>query len=90
MPVGPGTWPAYWFLGPDWPDNGEADILEGIGGNTQNTITLHTGDGCTMRQEYNQLFTGSWADGNTPGVPSVDCYIHDPSKLFAKVDQFFG
>ena len=23
MPFGCGTWPAYWLLGPDWPNNGE-------------------------------------------------------------------
>lgn len=82
MPVGPGTWPAYWFVGPDWPNNGEADIIEGIGGNTRNAITLHTADGCTMRSEYQQLFTGNWADGNTPGVPATDCFIQDWSNFY--------
>uniref|UniRef100_A0A914DZ49 GH16 domain-containing protein n=1 Tax=Acrobeloides nanus TaxID=290746 RepID=A0A914DZ49_9BILA len=77
MPVGPGTWPAYWFIGPDWPNNGEADIIEGIGGNTKNAVTLHTADGCTMRKEYQQLFTGTFADGKNPGVPSTDCFIQD-------------
>ena len=23
MPFGCGTWPAYWLLGPNWPNNGE-------------------------------------------------------------------
>lgn len=26
MPWGCGTWPAYWLLGPDWPNNGEIGL----------------------------------------------------------------
>lgn len=26
MPTGCGTWPAYWLVGPDWPNNGEIDV----------------------------------------------------------------
>lgn len=26
MPVGCGTWPAFWMFGPDWPNNGEIDV----------------------------------------------------------------
>jgi beta-glucanase (GH16 family) len=36
MPVGDGTWPAFWLLGANvntkgWPDSGEIDIMEGSG-----------------------------------------------------------
>lgn len=24
-----GTWPAFWLVGPNWPNNGEVDIIEG-------------------------------------------------------------
>lgn len=49
MPAGVcGAWPALWLVGPDWPHNGEIDIVEGV--NTEfddfNSLTLHTGPGC--------------------------------------------
>lgn len=37
-----GTWPAFWTLGPNWPYNGEIDILEGANQLTQNTVSLHS------------------------------------------------
>ncbi|KAH9930333.1 concanavalin A-like lectin/glucanase domain-containing protein [Fomitopsis serialis] len=50
MPVGCGTWPAYWTVSATatWPQGGEVDIIEGVNRNTQNQITLHSGDGCTL------------------------------------------
>ncbi|KAK9436254.1 Concanavalin A-like lectin/glucanase [Metarhizium brunneum] len=46
-----GTWPAFWLLGPGWPSSGEIDILEGVNAQTQNSITLHTANGCTMSNQ---------------------------------------
>ncbi|KAK6405813.1 hypothetical protein LTR95_018726 [Oleoguttula sp. CCFEE 5521] len=43
-----GTWPAFWMVGPDWPSNGEIDIIEGVNDQTVNDMTLHTGPGCTI------------------------------------------
>ncbi|CAI7600687.1 unnamed protein product [Penicillium crustosum] len=43
-----GIWPAYWTSGPDWPNSGEIDIIEGVNGQKSNAVTLHTAKGCNM------------------------------------------
>ncbi|CAL1714217.1 unnamed protein product [Somion occarium] len=48
MPHGCGTWPAYWTVGDQWPQNGEIDIIEGVNENTSNQITAHTGSSCVL------------------------------------------
>lgn len=48
MPVGCGTWPAFWTNGPDWPNKGEIDILEGVHNGPINQVSIHTGPGCTI------------------------------------------
>ncbi|KAG8696922.1 hypothetical protein FRC08_006845 [Ceratobasidium sp. 394] len=52
MPYGCGTWPAFWSNGPNWPNNGEIDIVEGVNGYTQNQASLHTRSGCTIPSNY--------------------------------------
>ncbi|OAQ70498.1 endo-1,3(4)-beta-glucanase [Pochonia chlamydosporia 170] len=46
-----GAWPAYWMFGPQWPNSGEIDILEGVNAQTKNSITLHTKPGCYISNE---------------------------------------
>ncbi|KAI1615687.1 concanavalin A-like lectin/glucanase domain-containing protein [Exophiala viscosa] len=49
MPAGAcGTWPAFWMLGEDWPNNGEIDIIEGVNDQSANNMAMHTSDGCTI------------------------------------------
>ncbi|KAI9728012.1 MAG: hypothetical protein M1828_005417 [Chrysothrix sp. TS-e1954] len=48
MPTGCGTWPAFWLVGPDWPNQGEVDIIEGVNAQQTNEMTLHTGPGCSI------------------------------------------
>ena len=43
-----GTWPAFWTLGPDWPNYGEIDIIEGVNDATNNLMSLHTSANCTI------------------------------------------
>ncbi|TVY62767.1 putative endo-1,3(4)-beta-glucanase, partial [Lachnellula suecica] len=43
-----GTWPAFWMLGPNWPYNGEIDIIEGVNSNHNNLMSLHSSANCTI------------------------------------------
>ena len=69
MPAGCGTWPAWWQNGPNWPNGGEIDILEGVNAFSQNQVSLHTASGCTMPSNINdnqkaQLTTGNFDSYN--------------------------
>jgi hypothetical protein len=72
MPQGCGTWPAFWMCGPNWPNGGEIDIIEGVNTQTNDLTTLHTSDGCNMYNEDASQFTGSFV--------TRDCYISDPNQ----------
>ena len=54
------------MLGPNWPDDGEIDIIEGINDNTNNAMTLHTSDGCSITNDTS--FSGT--------MVYSDCYIY--------------
>ncbi|KAH6650002.1 concanavalin A-like lectin/glucanase domain-containing protein [Chaetomium tenue] len=43
-----GLWPAFWMFGPNWPNSGEIDIIEGVNSQRSNAVTLHTGPGCSV------------------------------------------
>ncbi|KAH0282616.1 endo-1,3(4)-beta-glucanase, partial [Aureobasidium sp. EXF-3399] len=61
-----GAWPAYWMVGPSWPNGGEIDIIEGVNTQNHNAMTLHTADGCSIYDNGN--FTGN--------LYSDDCYVN--------------
>ncbi|KAG6918971.1 hypothetical protein DXG01_010210 [Tephrocybe rancida] len=48
MPHGCSVWPAYWSVGPGWPNGGEIDVLEGVHEQPGNQYTLHTGPSCNL------------------------------------------
>ncbi|KAL4925962.1 putative GPI anchored endo-1,3(4)-beta-glucanase [Aspergillus undulatus] len=47
-----GTWPAFWTVGPDWPTDGEIDIIEGVNKHEANKIVLHTSGSCDVGGEH--------------------------------------
>jgi hypothetical protein len=59
-----GTWPAFWMVGSNWPSNGEIDIIEGVNDQSQNQMTLHTSDGCSIQ---NTGFSGT--------LDTSNCYV---------------
>lgn len=73
MPTGCGTWPAYWLCGPNWPQGGEIDILEGVNMQTIDKSTLHTSQGCDMSSVPTSSFTGHWDNYN--GQTLSNCYV---------------
>ncbi|KZT36648.1 endo-1,3(4)-beta-glucanase [Sistotremastrum suecicum HHB10207 ss-3] len=68
MPQGCSTWPAAWETNEsDWPNGGEADIVEGVNDVSPNQGTLHTSAGCTMPSYGSQ----------TGQVAGTDCNAND-------------
>jgi len=62
MPYGCSLWPALWMVGPDWPNNGEIDIIEGVNQMTANQITLHTGPSCEVSLDNPGNVLGSFGN----------------------------
>ena len=54
------------MVGPNWPNDGEIDIIEGVNLNSYDTITLHTAAGCTPS-------VGSGGQSGTSTNPNTDC-----------------
>lgn len=55
IPVTCGGWPAFWSFGPNWPANGEIDIIEGVNTKGGNKMTLHTSAGCSANGQAGGL-----------------------------------
>ncbi|KAA8907441.1 putative endo-1,3(4)-beta-glucanase [Sphaerosporella brunnea] len=64
-----GSWPAFWTVGDNWPNQGEIDIIEGVNLQTSNNVALHTSDGCTI--------TGTGASGT---LGTTNCYVYAPGQ----------
>ena len=75
--LGCGTWPAWWLVGSNWPDNGEIDIIEGVNTQTADQTTLHTSFGCDQSTEGSP-FTGHWASGINK--LATNCWINAPGQ----------
>ncbi len=80
LPQGKGVWPAIWMLGDNitqvsWPDCGEIDIMEMIGG-TENTV--HG----TAHWEYNGTQASS---GGSKTIPSTDDNLSEAYHVFSVI-----
>ncbi|KAH0832512.1 endo-1,3(4)-beta-glucanase [Fonsecaea pedrosoi] len=73
-----GSWPAFWTLGPSWPNNGEIDIMEGANMANYNAATLHTSPNCTIAGD-SRTMTGQLSNNNCAYYPgyNVGCGIRD-------------
>lgn len=66
-----GVWPAFWLVGPEWPTNGEIDILEGVNAQQADQMTLHTNSGCTINKSgFSGVANTTNCDGNAAGQPN--------------------
>jgi hypothetical protein len=61
---------AFWTNGPNWPNGGEIDILEGVNDYTNNQATVHTSAGCTLASSNaNSLSISGSVIGGTTVLP---------------------
>ncbi|MCJ1361263.1 hypothetical protein MMC16_000361 [Acarospora aff. strigata] len=65
-----GSWPAFWMVGPNWPNGGEIDIIEGVNQQNTNAMTLHTSAGCSITN--NGAFSGS--------IVTPNCDVNAPDQ----------
>ncbi|KAL7819083.1 family 16 glycoside hydrolase [Trichoderma gracile] len=68
-----GVWPAFWMVGPDWPNSGEIDILEGCSTQTSNAITLHTAPGLNINNKGSNPSTSLLGSNCGPNGSNTGC-----------------
>ena len=51
------------MTGPNWPSSGEIDIIEGVNSQSENQMTMHTSEGCTLVEKNCQGNQGCAAIG---------------------------
>jgi len=78
MPTGCGTWPAFWTVGPNWPNGGEIDMVEYVNEYTSNQCTLHTGSNgvCKMDPNVGSMYkstNGTTSQSFTGNLISTEC-----------------
>lgn len=58
-----------WTVGPNWPNGGEIDIIEGVNEQSRNKPAFHVGVDCRI--------TGA---GQTGKLTTSNCYVYDPNQ----------
>ncbi|KAJ8068515.1 hypothetical protein OCU04_004065 [Sclerotinia nivalis] len=76
-----GIWPAFWMFGPNWPNSGEIDIIEGVNLGTTDTITLHTAAGCTVSNVNSQSGTTTLTTNCNQDNASTGCSVSTSNNL---------
>ncbi|KDQ51417.1 glycoside hydrolase family 16 protein [Jaapia argillacea MUCL 33604] len=79
MPQGCATWPAAWETGPNWPDSGEVDIVEGVNDESPNASTLHTSPNCTMPSGIVQSGTPVYTNCDATVNGNSGCGVRAPT-----------
>ncbi len=75
-----------WTCGPDWPNGGEIDIIEGINAQKTNLMSLHTSASCSVQAAGS--FTGVSISNNcTVGPDNAGCSV-DASTSLSYGDAF--
>jgi len=70
-----GSWPAYWTVGDNWPNNGEIDIIEEVNRANQNQVTLHTGSGCQMNVARQMSGTATQKNCDVAATGNAGCGV---------------
>lgn len=65
-------WPAFWTVGPNWPNNGEIDIIEYVNKQTNSFSALHTSKKCSMANMNTSTLSGTYG--------SKGCYVSEPGQ----------
>jgi hypothetical protein len=74
------VWPAFWTLGPDWPNTGEVDIIEYINTDSRGNTALHTSANCDMTYVPLKSFNSTWSISSNGHIPATNCYGYAPNQ----------
>ncbi|KAJ6455955.1 glycoside hydrolase family 16 protein [Mycena vitilis] len=91
MPASCGVWPAWWTVGPSWPNGGEIDVLENVHQNNNNKMTLHTSPGCVVKSKVRMSGTVDKTDCQI-GKDNAGCGVldHDETSYGLRFNQAGG